>query len=262
MHLTGLDRLLWVLSLVGHCILLAVLLIRRRAATFPIFTSLIAFNILRTVILFFTLSFGSSESYFYTYWTLAFVDVVLQLGVAYELASHVFRPLEAWAPDLRRSVVAAMGVASILIATGLTWLATPPTRTLRLAITIRGNLFASALMGELFVAMIALSVTVGLPWRTHVARLAQGLGVYSIFGIVTEAAHTYFGSDGGKHTYKLLSHLEIELYLICVTYWIVTLVMKEPEPRKLPEQLHEELRVLQEKAALMLKGLRTMRSVS
>jgi hypothetical protein len=257
LHLTGLDRLLWALSLFGHCALLGVLLLRRRAPSFPAFTTLIAVNILRTITLYLILRFGSPDAYFYTYWTLAIVDVALQLAVAYELATHVFQPLGAWTPDLKRSLVAIAG-ASLLIAAGLTWLATPPATTLRLAIVLRGTFFTSALMGELFVAMIALSVTMGLPWRTHVARLAQGLGVYSIFCILTEAAHNYFGAA----RYKLVSHIRIELYLACVLYWIITLAMKEPEPRKLPEQLHQELRALQSKAALMLQSLRTIRSSS
>ena len=261
MHLTGLDRLLWALCLVGHCILLTVLFVRQRASVFPWFTALILTNILRTVVLYFTMRFGSSESYFYTYWTLAIVDVALQLGVAYELATHVFQPLGAWAPDVRRSFI-MLASTSVLIAVGLTWLAAPPTRKLRLALVIRGEFFSSVVMSELLVAMIALSVTLGLPWRTHVARLAQGFGVYSIFGILTDAAHSYFGSSRGIGLYKMLSQIQIVLYLVCVSYWIVTLALKEPEPRKLPQHLHEELCALQRRAAVMLRSLRSLGSTS
>lgn len=261
MQLTNLDLILWALSLAVHCILFTVLLVRRRAAIFPIFTTWIASNIARTIILYFTLHHGSSEQYFYAYWTLAIVDVVLQAAVAYELARHVFQPLGVWAQDIRRSFL-ALTIASVLVAAALTWLATPATRTIRLAIVIRGNFFTSALMTELFVAMIALSVTVGLPWRTHTARLAQGLGVYSILGIVIAAAHSYLGTAQGNQAYKLLSHFRIELYLFCVGYWIVTLMQQEPETRKLPEQLHEELRELQRRAGLVLQSLRVTGSAS
>jgi hypothetical protein len=258
LRLTGLDFLLWALSLGGHCVLLAVLWIRHRAHVFPIFTSWIGFNISRSTILYFTRQYGSVDGYFYAYWILGFVDISLQLAVAYELASHVFKPIGAWAPDVRRNSAGLIAI-SLILAAMLTWLATPPTKTLRLAIVIRGNFFSSALMSELFVAMVALAVTLGLPWRTHVARLAQGLGVYSLFGIFTEAAHTYFGSDENKDTYALLSHIRISLYLVCLLYWIITLAMKEPEPRKLPEQLHRELRVLQQRVTLMLQSIRTTR---
>lgn len=257
MHLTGLDRLLWALSFAGHCILFTVLLARRRVAVFPAFSSLIGLSILRTIALFLILRFGSPNDYFYTYWTLALLDVALQLAVAYELATHVFQPLGIWAPDVQRSFV-VLAAVSLLIASALTWLASPPAHTLRLAIVLRGTFFSSALMSEIFVAMIALSVTLGLPWRTHVARLAQGLGVYSLFCILTEAAHNYFGAE----RYKAVSHIRIELYLVCLLYWIVTLALKQPEPRKLPEHLHQELRALQSKAALMLQSLRSIGSHS
>jgi hypothetical protein len=257
LQLTGLDRLLWALSFVGHCSLFAVLLVRRRVRSFPAFSTLIAANILRTLVLFLIYRSGSAGSYFYTYWTLAILDVALQLAVAYELATHVFQPLGAWVPDIKRNF-SALAVVSLLLAASLTWLATPPVSALRRAIVLRGTFFSSALVSELFVAMVALSVTMGLPWRTPVARLAQGLGVYSIFCILTEAAHSYLGAD----RYKMVSHIRIELYLACLFYWVVTLAIKEPEPRKLPEQLHQELRALQSKAALMLQSLRAMGSTS
>jgi hypothetical protein len=256
-HLTSLDRLLWALSFFGHCLLLTVLLVRRRATTFPAFTTLISVNILRTIILYFTLNYGTKSSYFYTYWTLAIIDTALQLAIAYELATHVFQPLGAWAKDVRRSFAILAGV-SLLVALGLTWLAAPPTHSLRLMIVIRGDFFSSVLMSELFVAMVALSVTLGLPWRTHVARLAQGFGVIAIFGFITDAAHNYLGAA----TYTLLSHLQIELYLVSLTYWSVTLAMKEPEPRKIPEHLHQELRDLHRRAVLMLENLRATGSAS
>jgi hypothetical protein len=257
-HLSSLDRLFWALSFFGHCILLGVLLIRNRASAFPVFTTLICVNIVRTIVLFFTLRYGSKGEYFYTYWTLAFVDLALQLAIAYELATHVFQPLGAWAPDVRKSFI-ALAATSVALAAGLAWLAAPPAKTLRLAIVIRGDLFASALMSEIFVAMIALSVTLGLPWRTHVARIAQGLGLYSLYGIFMDAAHTFFPAD---NIHRLLSESQIGLYLICLTYWSVTLAMEEPVPRKLPSELHEELRALQERAALVLRSLRTTASTS
>ncbi len=259
MHLTTLDRLLWAAGFSEHCALLAVLLFRRRAGSFPVFTTLIAVNILRTGILYSTLRFGSSESYFYAYWTFGMLDVALQLAVIYEVAAHVFRPMGVWAPEVRR-FFAGLAAASVVLASLLTRLATPSTRTLRLAFVIRGNFFSSALMSELFVAMVALSVTVGLPWRTHVARLAQGLGVYSMFGILTEAAHTYFGNGPSSSTYAFLSHVRISLYLMCVGYWIVAFALKEPVPRKLPEHLHHELLEVQRRAALVLQTMRVTRS--
>ncbi len=256
MNVTVFDRLLWGLGLVEHCILLAILLGRHRAKTFPVFTTLIAADIVKSVVLFYTLRLAP-HAYFNTYWTLVILDVALQLAVAYELASHVFKPLGVWDPEVRRSFLIII-FFSLVSAAGLTWLASPPTRIWQSAVVIRGNFFASVLLSELLVAMIALSVTLGLPWRTHVARIAQGFGAFSIFGFFSDAAHNYLGAN----YYQMISHLIIEVYLAVVMYWIVTLAIKEPEPRKLPEELRQELRALQKKAALMLLSLRAMGSPS
>ena len=256
MHLTGLDFFFWALGFLEVCVLLAVLWYCKRAARFPVFTTWIAFEVVQTVALYFTFRLGSSQTYFYTYWSLGFLDVTLQLAVAYELCAHVFRPMGAWAPDVRRGFAVVAG-ASLLIASVLTWLAAPPARFLRSAIVIRGNFFSSALMSELFVAMVALSVTMGLPWRTHVARLAQGFGVYSIFCIVTEGAHSYFGTGGAVYT--RVSQIRISLYCLCVAYWIVAMARNEPEPPKLPPQLRAELLALQSRVATLLRGFRELR---
>jgi len=230
---------------------------RRRARTFPIFTTLISANILKTIVLYFTLRFAPFQVYFNTYWTLVIADVALQLGVAYELASLVFKPLGAWAPDVRRTFIGIIAV-SLVVAAGLTWLASPPARFWQQRIVIRGNFLTSVLMSEFFVALVVLSVTLGLPWRTHVARIAQGFGIFSIFGIFTDAAHNLLGA----HYYQMVSHLEIELYLAVVAYWIVTLAIQEPEPRKMPEELRLELRDLQRRVTMMLSSLRAMGSPS
>jgi hypothetical protein len=256
-HLTGLDRFFWALSFLLECGLLGVLLAKRRASKLPVFTALIVETILQTIILFFTYRYASSERYFYTYWTLAVVDTALQIALAYELARHVFQPLGVWAKDVRKSFAVLIAV-SLVIAAGLTWLASPPTKTLRSVVVIRGDLFSSALMTELFVVMIALSVSFGLPWRTHVARVAQGYGIYAFFGIVTDAAHGYLGDAA----YQLLSQMQIGLYIVFLVYWIITLSMEEPKPRKLPPQLHDDLRALQQKVSEILGSLRMMRSNS
>jgi len=172
MQLSGLDLLFWAASLLGHIVLLLVMWVPHRATLFPLFTTLITANILRTIALFLVLHHGSGQAYFSTYWSLAIVDVILQLSVVYELTSHVFRPLGAWASDVKGSF-ALLLCGSVAVASCLTLLAAPQTRFWVQAIVIQGNFFSSALMSELFVGIIALSVptthvTPGLAGNQHV----------------------------------------------------------------------------------------------
>src|ERR1700761_828675 len=108
MHLTSLDLFFWAAGFLANSALLGVLLFRHRERKFPFFTALIALVVVKTVILYFVLHHGSKYSYFITYWSLSLADTILQLCVVYEVASHVLRPMNSWAPEIR-------GTATLLL---------------------------------------------------------------------------------------------------------------------------------------------------
>ena len=142
---------------------------------------------------------------------------------------RTFRPLGQWARDIR-GALSWLLVAIVAVAAGLTWLAAPPVRLWMQAVVIRSNFFSSVCLSELFVGMIVLSVKSGLPWKSHVARISQGLGVYSGIDLLIETGHSYF---------------RMSAYLVCVAYWIIMLWRNAPEPRKLPDGLRGKLTRLQ-----------------
>jgi hypothetical protein len=258
MHLSGLDLLFWAAGLGAHFTLLSVLLIRRRFMVFPIFTAFVISNIGRTVALGLVELYGTKAGYFYTYWSLAILDTVLQLAVVYEMYSLTFRPRGVWARDLWGAFVWLIAV-SIVVAGGLTWLATPHARLWMQVVVIKGTFFSSVCMSELFIGIIVLAVRAGLPWRTHVARISQGLGVYSIIDVLIEAGHSYFGVGRNTHTYTMLSHFRMSAYLLCVAYWIVMLRRDEPRSLKLPENFHRQLIHLQTMVNFDLERIRAGR---
>lgn len=260
MHLTGLDLFFWAASFLGHLLLLFVLWKRHRATQFPFFTTLISISILRTIALYIVLRHGTKDNYFYTYWSLALVDTVLQLCIAYEMASHVFRPVGVWASDVRKSFFWLSGL-SVFLACGLSWLASPPTRSVVQALVIKTNLFAAAWMSELFVGMMTLSRRVNRPWDTHVAAIAKGFGVYSIINVAIETGHTYFGVRQSTQAYTALSHLRIAVYLGCVMYWIVALWRDAPRSQELTEKMRTQLFTLQRKVEYDLQSLRSRRQL-
>lgn len=261
MHLSHLDSFFWLSGLAGHVGLLFVLFYRGRKRNFPLFTVLIAANILKTTTLYLIYpraQTGYSYAYFYTYWGFGVLDVLLQLAIAYEIASHVFRPLGVWAPDLRRHLIGLI-VLSLCVAVALAWLSSPRTYRWREAVVIRGSLFSAALLAELFVGMTVLSVTAGLPWKTHVARIAQGLGIYSVFCIVVEAGDSYFGMANGTTASIILTQARMTLYLLCLCYWIITLYVQQPQQERLPEELKSYLLLLRRQTAASLGTLKGRR---
>jgi hypothetical protein len=256
MRLTGLDLLFWTAGFFGHVALLLVLWTRRRAATFPFFTAYITANVLRTMVLYVVLHEGTKSDYYYTFWTLDIIDTILQLAVVYEMAAYTFRPLGVWARD-RRSRFVWLVASSIAIATGLTWLASPPTRLWMQVVVIKGNFFSAALMSELFIGMMALSGSAKLPWRTHVAKISQGLGVYSMVDVVIEAGHGYFGLGHDNHIYVTFSHVRMAVYLACLAYWIIMLWYDEPPGRELTAAMSAQLFTLQKEVEYDLERLRS-----
>lgn len=255
MHVTGIDYLLWAGGFLAEAVLLVVLLIRHRARSFPFFTSWVVEFIATTAILYFVYRHGSKHAYLVAYLWTGSVDLVFQLCVFYELASHVFRPVGKWAPDVRRSFAGIICV-SVVIALGLTWLTTPPSRTWMRTLLIRGNFSSSVLMSELFVGMVVLSATVKLPWKTHVARISQGFGVYSVLGILTETGHSLYGLDRTVRISAAISYIRISSFLLCVGYWIVMLWRDAPAPRPLPEEMRRQLAGLQRVVAWDLQRVR------
>ena len=256
MHLSRAIFSFWAAGLIAHMLLLIVLLARHHAKTFPLFTTLIAANVLNSIALYQIALHGSKHTYFVAYFAFAILDLALQLSVTYELARHVFCPTGTWARDIRTGflilVLASLGIALLLAC-----LPSPPEKTVLGMLLDRGNLFSSALQCELLVGMIAFSSTANLPWNTHVARIAQGLGFYSLIGLLTEAGHNILTRN--TMAYDSLTYVRMSTYLLCASYWIVMLWLPAPDPQELPAEAQRQLFTLQRRVEYDLRKLRAFK---
>ena len=257
MHSPSTEFLVWAAGFTLEILLLVVLVTRHRATTFPIFTTLIAFNIVRAVVLYPLAMRGTNtHSYYVAYFAFAILDFALQSAITYELASHVFRPTGVWAPDVRKAFL-ILTVASFTVAVVLACISSPPEKTLLGMLLDRGNLFSSALQCELFIGMIALSVTARLPWKTHVARIAQGLGFYSLIGLLLDASQTVLVRN--TFSFQAVEYVRNATYLLCESYWIVMLWQNAPAPQELPEEIRIQLFTLQRRVEYDLRKLRALK---
>jgi len=258
MQLSGLDRFLWAATFFGEVLIFFVLLVRHRARSFPWFTAFIAENVGTTIALYFVFYHFSLLTYAHWYWYLGILDEVLQLLVLYEVSVHVFCPTGTWAPDVRKAFLSAT-CACTVIALLLTWLANPTSRLPIQTFVLRSNFFSSALMSELFASMILLSATAGLPWKTHVARIAQGLGAYSFVCVATFTALNYLSAAQRNRLSTPISHIQIMTFLGCEIYWAVMLWQEAPAPRELPESMRIQIYTLQKQVEYDLMRIRTWR---
>jgi hypothetical protein len=247
-QLTVLDLFLWAATFGADLILISVLLLRGRARTLPAFSVLIALDVVRTIALFLIDHCGTRATYFYTYWSLAVVDVLLQLSVLYRIASQVFRPTGRWARDTVNGLIGLV-VASVAVATLLTWISKPAAILRLQVILLKGNFFSALLLSELCVGVFALSVRAGLSWTTHVARIMHGFVAYSLCTLALETGRTYFGLTQSSHAYGDLSHARIVVYLLCMAYWIVTLWWNAPPPREMTGLMRRQVSTIHQALA-------------
>jgi len=209
------------------------------------FTVFVAEEAASAIIEYFVVLHCSPESYLRLYSSLGILDELFQLLVFYEIAVRVFCPTGVWARDVPKPFF-EMVCLSAIVAGALTWLAHPVAQRPIQTFVLRSNFFSAALMSEFFVGTLVLAATVGLPWRTHVTRIAQGLGAYSIVCMPLDIVKSVVGVGGTSHVFYVLAHTRSIAYVVCEVYWIVMLWLPAPAPRELPEVMRMQIYRMQQ----------------
>lgn len=253
MHLTELDFFFWFLTFVEHLVLLIILI---RIHRFPGFTCLIALAVVRTVALYVLRSYGPAGSYFYAYWSMAVLDVGLQLLTAYELTLGVFRPTGFWELGIRRSVL-LWACLSVGGAAALSLIPRPSSQFWLQTVILKGSFFSAAVMSELFIGMLVLSSRSKLTWSDQAANIVKGFTLYSLATLVIETVNTVYGLGDDGPLYNTLSQIRIVVYIGCAGYWIVSLLPGTFRGRKMPDRMQQQASAV---AGAIGSRLETMKS--
>ncbi len=104
---TGLQSVLWAAGFVGHVALLSVLFARSRWRTFPVFTSMIAYQLTVTLALFLVFRYQSHHAYFVWYWMFALGDYSFQVAIIFEIARVVLRSAGNWVRDAAKGFLSS-----------------------------------------------------------------------------------------------------------------------------------------------------------
>jgi hypothetical protein len=232
-----LDILLWAAGPVFNAALLYVLFWRRRARKFRVLTIWCLFTIFSALALFLIYRFGSNERYFIAYWTVETIDAVLQIAVVAEVAHIVFAPIAGrtrlHSPQLLILISAAIAGSFAMI-----WWIHPSTLTRAGAWEIRGELFTSLLISEMFTGVLFASQKFGLHWRSHVMSIGYGLTVWAVTTIAIGILHGYWGMN--SH-YVGIEYIRMVVYLSILSYWILALWRDEPQKGPLPPEIHDAI---------------------
>jgi hypothetical protein len=251
MHYSLVDTLPWAVALLVHLTLLFVLIGRGRWQQFPILTAWIAFLATRTVVLFFAYIHASKYWYTRIYDGGLWIDFALQFGLALEIARIVLRPTGTWVRDARFRF-AAGGIAGTAAAALLAWWVTPPASSTRLFWTIRGNLFTSLVICELFVLASLTANRLGLGWRNHVMAVGEGLTIWSSVTVVTTALQSFLGT---QRLYLPLGRVSSITYIAAIAWITVQLWRQEPERQPLSPDLQEYILALHKRVEYDLRRL-------
>ncbi|MGI4831535.1 MAG: hypothetical protein ACRYFU_25630 [Janthinobacterium lividum] len=216
MNLSRTALILWAASFLANAALFIVLLFRRRIDVVPWFSAWIGFNLLYTTVLYGTYKLGTRETYIVLYWTGAFLDLALQVGMVMEIAGYVFRRGGQWVERARERLLVA-GLASAFAGILMGWAMTPAAVSRLEGVESRIDLGATVFITILFTSVMVVSHQLGLSWKNLVLREGYGVAAWSVFSFITDTLHAYWRT--AEH-FTLLEHVRIIVYLAALGYWI------------------------------------------
>lgn len=237
MNFSILQNVVWAASGVANAALLLVLIVKRRWREFPVFTTWIGFLTAQEIVLYFIYRTGSHPLYTEIYWLSVGLEFLLQVGVVIEIARIVLRPTGTWLRDARSRFLLS-GLLSILIAVGGVLILHPAAQTGLDAWEMRGNLFASFIIVELYSAMMGASNRLGLQWGNHVMGLGEGLVGWAVVGLLVDVLHNVLGR---YRWFTTLDNLRGIVWIAATIYWMVSFWQKQKERLPLSPEMQQYL---------------------
>ena|SRR5215469_4701046 len=228
MNFSFLDNVLWAAAFVANVALLLVLVRKERWREFPVFTSWIMFQVLLNFALFSIYRYGSARLYEIVYWSSVVLDFALQIGVVFEMARIVLRPTGTWLRDARSRFL-LFGSLGALLAAGIAFVVHPSAYGSLDAWEIRGNLFTSMCICELFLVMMMSANRLGLQWNHHVMGLSRGLTAWAMVSFCVDALQ---GLLGRAPVFTMLDQTRNIAWIGAVIYWSV--IFWKPQAERLP----------------------------
>jgi hypothetical protein len=213
---------IWGLSIILQLTLFIALFNRGIARDAPLFTNFVGFYLLRSVLLYVMFDDISVEEYGSMYNFLLLLDVLVQIGLAAELARKLVTDQGSWTSNRILYIVSGLLIASLG-----TWLAVrlTPQASIRLD---RSQLFFSIIAILLFIASFRSS--------SYLLRtIAQGWGLFSIINFAADIGRVFAAASEHPRHYAAWSYALAGAYLIVVVFWLVTL--RAPAKRAAPTHL-------------------------
>jgi hypothetical protein len=216
-----LNHAIWAMGILGDLLILVVLFTRRRFPRFPWFTLLIAFHFLVAISLKTASHFSGHADSGFTANIIDLTDVLLQCAVVAELIWIALRPLAG----LRRLLLPLLLVVLEIFIVLRHALATHHSLPEVLVLLHTRLLF---LRLEWAIVLVFLLPSLRLTWRSHVAAISFGYGVFSAHQLAVDG---YFATSREISDYASSPSFRILVYLLTLLWWLVSLWQEEPNVR-------------------------------
>ncbi len=234
--LSTLASVLWLTSPVLDILLLGSILQKKRWKQFPIFSTAICIDAVIQISLFLIDPSASGETYRNAYRSASVISFVTQLAILVEIARAVLRQPNRWnAGALHR--LWAFGFIGGLFAMFTTWIVNSE-RVFGWPVVVDDmQIFSGLATCELVIAVSLAAGQLGLPIRSHVLAIGQGLAAWALLSVSIYGIETFVNIHSSA--YQGLEILRALLYPLTVLYWTVSLWYEEPARRPISPALRK-----------------------
>ena len=232
MNISMFDLIRWIIGFLANVGLFYALLVKSRITKFPIFASLIALQIVRTMSLFAVRSLAGKRAYFDTYWSLAVVDYLLQLCLIAEIGRVVLRPSGGVVARNRTRMLLRCGLG-VLVAVAIAFAIPTPSANLSVIWDTRVSLVTSLITCQCYLVILGSISKLKVPNRAHVIGIGNGFVLWSAVELFRDGV---YAATKWRQEFRSLDELQMIVYIGVTVYWAS--VLWRDEPKRVPLSAH------------------------
>jgi hypothetical protein len=235
MDLEKFYAFVFLLGGVAEIVLLVTLLARRAYRSFPVFTAYITFNVLTDLALGLLDTQSSKATASWTALGLLAPQYFLEMGVLFEIAWHVLKPVQPSLPHKALKIFSAMAALALAGGLLLAWHVDAHASGIYERVKFPLDLTAGLLRMLLFAAIAAFAQALGIGWKNRVLQLATGLSFYSAIDLLASLLQSH------SRQAETASHLKGAAYLVELVFFIWAFTTKAVERQEFTPQMQEFL---------------------
>jgi hypothetical protein len=229
------SAIIYLLGGIAEFVLLGVLLFRRQYRTFPIFSAYIAFNVLSDVIVGVLQARHAIVAAGWTSFFLLVPQYLLELGVLFEIAWHVLKPVRPSLPRRAIEVFAGLVVLAIFGGVLLAGHVDLGSGGLYEKVKYPLDLTVGLLRMLIFGVTAVFAQVLGIGWKSKVLQIATGLSFYSAVELIASVVQSHSGQ------LAILDRMRVAAYLVELGLFIWAFTTKEAERREFSPQMQQFL---------------------